>query len=163
MQIAHNGGETGGELSAVVPVKPAIKGRFVVKGQSGNPGGRVKNNQNHATKIQERIRIAESMIEGQLEAVIGSVVQKALDGDMVAAKVLLDRIIPAVKSRPVTFNVPKMNNANDIAKAVAGVIEGVASGIVTPDEGATIAGMFEIKRKYMREYMRKWRAKREES
>lgn len=40
-----------------------------------------------------------------------------------------------------------MNNANDIAKAVAGVIEGVANGVVTPDEGATIAGMFEIKRK----------------
>lgn len=85
-QIEHN---TPGELSALTP-RP-IKGRFV-KGQSGNPGGR-KHGQNHATKIAERIRLAEAMIEGQLESVIGSVVQKALDGDMVAAKILLDRII----------------------------------------------------------------------
>ena len=59
------------------------------KGQSGNPEGR-KPGSGYAAKLR-------AAIEDDLPDIIASVVKQAKDGDVGAARLLLDRVVPALK------------------------------------------------------------------
>ena len=45
----------------------------------------------------------------------------------------MERIAPAPKDQPVSFNLPKMNNALDASEAVGSVFEAVSEGGVNPN------------------------------
>ena len=62
-------------------------GRFV-PGQSGNPAGKKSGTRNRATLLAEALR------DGEGEAAARIVIDKALAGDAVAARFLLDRLTP---------------------------------------------------------------------
>jgi hypothetical protein len=62
-----------------------------VKGVSGNPAGRKPGTRNRATVW------IEQLMTGDIEAVVARVVKAAKAGDMVAAKLLLDRVAPVRK------------------------------------------------------------------
>ena len=57
-------------------------GRFQ-KGRSGNPNGRPKGSRNKATVI------AQALLEGEAEALVGKVVQLALEGDLTCLRICL--------------------------------------------------------------------------
>ena len=59
------------------------------KGQSGNPAGRPK-----GTAKVAKLR---SLIEADMPEIIAKVVELAKEGDMSAAKLLVDRAVPALK------------------------------------------------------------------
>ena len=58
-----------------------------VKGQSGNPAGKPQGCQSHAS------RTAEIMLDGQVEALTPTGMARALEGDGLALRLCLDRII----------------------------------------------------------------------
>jgi hypothetical protein len=107
------------------------------RGQSPNPAGRPAGVRNHATVL------AEQLLEGEAEGVCRSVVAHALAGDMTAAKLVLDRILPPRKDRPVRIELPEIKTASDAAGATAGVLKRVAAGEVTPEEGARVVGLID--------------------
>ena len=78
---------------------------------------------------------------------IRSIVLAAKNGDMAAAKMIIDRILPARKGRLVTFEMPKVKLASDVAAGMAAVVDQVATGQISPDEGATITGILDVRRK----------------
>jgi hypothetical protein len=82
-------------------------GRPFQKGQSGNPRGRLPGTRNHATVM------AEKLFEGAIENVCETVISKANAGDMTAARLVFERLIPARRDRPVTFQLPKIACAAD--------------------------------------------------
>jgi hypothetical protein len=47
----------------------------------------------------------------------------------------------------VVFDLPKVEAAADVLSALGAVVDAVAAGDLTPDEGATVAGLLEAKRK----------------
>jgi hypothetical protein len=117
------------------------KQRGFQKGQSGNPAGKPKGVRNRATLM------AEKLMQDDAEQVVRAVVEKAKQGDMTAARLIIERIAPVRKGRPITLDLPDAKTSADLAGAMASLVRAMATGEVTPDEAATIAGVFEIRRK----------------
>jgi hypothetical protein len=103
---------------------------------TGNPG-RPKGARNKATQA------VLALLEGEAEALSRKAVEMALAGDGVALRLCLDRIAPPRKDSPVTFPLPRMNNARDAAEAAGAVLEAVAMGELTPTEGAQVMGLID--------------------
>ena len=115
-------------------------GRFR-KGQSGNPKGKAPGTRNTALVAMDRIG------EESAQDLIRSVIAKAQDGDMTAARIVLDRAWPVRKGRPVMFTMPPVSSAADTAKALSGVLEAVAGGLLSIEEGQGLAAILEAQRK----------------
>ena len=98
------------------------------KGASGNPAGRPKGIKD------KRHRYAES-IESMIPQVLDSVFQKALAGDMTAARMLLDRTLP--NKRPEQERV-EIEHSGNIASDAQNVLRSVLDGEVSPDVGASL-------------------------
>ena len=117
-----NGRNTAGQFSA---------------GNSGRPRG----SRNKAT-----IAI-ESLLQGQAAALTQTAVTKALEGDSVALKLCMDRIAPALKDQPVSFSLPKMNNALDTSEAAGSVLTAVSEGELTPIEATRVMSLIDSYRR----------------
>ena len=59
----------------------------------------------------------------------------------------MERIAPAPKDQPVSFNLPKMNNALDATEAAGSVLRAVSEGELTPIEAARIMGLIDSYRR----------------
>ena len=104
--------------------------------QAGNPG-RPKGSRNATTLA------LESLLDGQAEALTQKAIKLALDGDMAALRICIDRILPPRKDRPVTFSLPPISCASDAAKASASLVAAVSSGEITPAEAVEIGRLLE--------------------
>ena len=111
------------------------------KGTSGNPAGKPKGARHRITLMAERL------MEDDAEAVVQSVITAAKNGDMVAARLVLERIAAPRKGRTVAFDLPPVQSAQDMVPAVAAVVQAVAEGELTPGEGQEIAAVLETQRK----------------
>lgn len=109
--------------------------RFV-KGQSGNPGGRPKLTAN-AEAIREQIKEA-------IPGVVARLIEASEGGDIGASKLLLERVLPALKPTDQPIQLPMPATPADAARTVLGA---VSTGQVTPDEaGKLLAGIGSLAR-----------------
>jgi len=117
-------------------------GRFK-PGVSGNPKGRPRGARNKATVL------AESLIDGQAEALVGKLLEMALAGDVTALRVAVERLLPPAKDRPINADAIKLPSLkpSNLAEASAVIVRAVASGRLTPSEGQALANMLEGHRK----------------
>lgn len=116
------------------------RGRFK-PGQSGNPAGKPKGARNQLTEL------AEKLLADDAQAVAQTVISAAKGGDMTAARLILDRILPVRKGRPVNFELGTIATADDVTRAIGAVLAAMSQGDLTPDEAATVAGVLDQKRK----------------
>jgi hypothetical protein len=100
-------------------------GRPFEKGVSGNPAGRSSGARNRATDI------AQALFDGEAEALARKCIELALDGDRVALKLCLERLVPR-RPRAVALDLPAIASTADLAPAIAGIAHGVAAGGLTP-------------------------------
>jgi len=80
------------------------------KGQSGNPSGRPRGARNKTTLA------VEALLDGEAEVLTRKAIERAKDGDSVALRLCLERILPPRKDRPVSFALPKIESAADAGK-----------------------------------------------
>ena len=118
-----------------------VRGKPFVPGDARRCNGRKPGTRNRVTMLAERL------MQDDAEAVIQAVITAAKAGDMVAARMVLDRLAAMPRDRVVAFDVPPIHTAEDVAQAVAAVLQSVADGTLTPAEGATVAGILETRRK----------------
>lgn len=107
------------------------------KGRSGNPAGRHPGSRNRAALI------LDALGDDEARAVLDVVVQRAKDGDMRAAEILLSRAWQVPKGRPVVLDLPPIDTRSDAAAASAVVLAAVAGGRLTPSEAVTVLGLLE--------------------
>ncbi|MCH8491008.1 MAG: hypothetical protein LAT81_13915 [Oceanicaulis sp.] len=107
---------------------------------TGNPG-KPKGARHRATQA------TLALLAGEAEVLTRRAVELALNGDVTALRLCLERIAPPRKDVPVQFELPRMEGAADAANAAAAVIDAVASGELTPTEGAHIMGLVETYRR----------------
>ena len=60
---------------------------------------------------------------------------------MAALRLCLERLLPPRRDRPVTFDLPKIENVNDLAVASSAVLEACAAGTLSPGEAADVMGL----------------------
>lgn len=106
-------------------------------GQSGNPNGRPKGSRNAATLA------LESLLDGEAEALTRKAVELALAGDITALRLCLDRILPPRRDRPIAFEMPPINNAQDARAASAALLGAVSSGNLTPAEASEVGKLID--------------------
>jgi hypothetical protein len=116
--------------------KPGNPHRF----PPGNPG-RPKGSKHKTTLI------AEKLMQDDAREIVKSVIAAAKKGDMTACKIVLDRIAPIRKGRPIRVDLPEAHTAGDVAAALAAVVTAMAAGELTPDEASMVASVLEVRRK----------------
>ena len=100
---------------------PKTRGRPFPPGNPGRPKG-----SRHRLTV-----LAEKLMEDDAEEVVRAVIAAAKGGDMTAARLVLERISPPRKGRPVTFDLAPGETADDILTALGGVVRAVAGGDLT--------------------------------
>lgn len=112
-----------------------------MRGKSGNSAGRPVGTRHKALVALDAIGTENA------GAILEAVVTAAKGGDMRAAEILLSRLWPVRKGRPVELAFPPLHHAADLVVALAAVAEAMARGEVSPDEAHLIAGVLEVQRR----------------
>lgn len=111
------------------------------KGQSGNPAGRPRGARNKVTL----------MVLGLMEDAAGEITQAVIDaartGDLTAAKLVLERLAPPLRERPISIELPDTSTTEGVSKAQQVIIEAVGKGELLPGEGNNLATLVENRRK----------------
>jgi hypothetical protein len=78
-----------------------------------------------------------AILEGLLAPV------KAMEGDPVAMRLCLERLISTRKDRPISFELPKIETTGDCTGAMKSLLASVAAGNISPEEGTAVAILIE--------------------
>lgn len=103
------------------------------KGQSGNPRGKRPGTRNRTTLAME------ALLDGEAQAITRKAVQLAKAGDTTALRLCLDRLYPVRRDRPITFDAPELQSANDAAELSRAIVRAAAQGELTPIEAGELA------------------------
>ena len=111
------------------------RGRPYKAGRSGNPEGRPRGSRNKATMA------VEALLDGEAKAIARKAVEKALEGDMAALRLCLERVLPPRRDRPVVFDLPKIEGVSDALNASSAVLTACAAGTLSPGEAVEVMGL----------------------
>jgi hypothetical protein len=111
--------------------------------QTGNPGGpgRPRGSRNAVN-----LRLDELAGDGA-EAMVRKMVDAATEGNLAAARLVLNRIWTAPKGRTVEFELPPVDSPEDAVRANAAVMQAMADGRLTTEEGAAFSAVIETQRR----------------
>lgn len=93
------------------------------KGNSGNPGGKAIGKTSRA-----RFR---ALVDVSLPEIVKKLVDAAKNGDMQAARIIIDRCVPALKSTTDTLSIP---TAGTLAERGERIITAMGKGECSPDQ-----------------------------
>lgn len=105
--------------------KQSRAGRWT-KGTSGNPAGRPPGSRNQATLAME------ALLEGEAERLTPKALELALNGDMAALRLCLERLQPPRKERSIQLMLPPIQTAKQICEAMGAITTAISEGQITP-------------------------------
>ena len=74
-------------------------------------------------------------------------IQAARGGDTTAIRMVLERVAPLSRNRPVQFDMPAIETAADLGEAMGAILQAAADGELAPDEVVSIASLIETRRR----------------
>jgi hypothetical protein len=85
--------------------------------------------------------MAQSLMAGDVEAIFGTVIDKAKAGDMLAARLIAERVCPPPKSKTyVQIDLPPLSTPADLVAATAVIVAEVGAGkLALEDVGPLVA------------------------
>ncbi|MEZ5960600.1 MAG: hypothetical protein R3C30_09275 [Hyphomonadaceae bacterium] len=112
---------------------PKSRGRPFAPGNAGRPPGA----RNKATLA------AEALLDGQVEAITQKLVDAALAGDMTAIKLVLERVAPPRRSRPISVELPELTEPKDLAEIMRCVVDATLRGELSTSEAESVARLID--------------------
>lgn len=103
------------------------------KGQSGNPKGRPRGILNQAGWRE--------IIAKDLPDILKVLAASAKAGDTQAARLLLDRVLPSIKTVDTPAPLAPAAGPSDLAGAATAVLAALSTGEATPDQAASLASV----------------------
>lgn len=103
------------------------------KGQSGNPRGKPKGSRNKSSLA------AEALLEGSLKKICRRIEEEAVNGNMHAAKMILERFLPPRKDRLIRIDLPEIKAYEDVLSASNFILSAVCKGEISPSEGESLS------------------------
>jgi len=110
-------------------------------GQSGNPAGRKAGQRHRSTVMLEKLMASDA------KTILQAVLTAAAAGDMSAARMILDRVVPVAKDRPIAIDLPDTSTMQGSQEAAGAIVEAVARGHMLPSEGAALSALLEAQRR----------------
>jgi hypothetical protein len=80
----------------------------------------------------------EELLAEHGEAILLKFVEQALDGDRGALRQAIGKLIPQLRSRPIEFELPLIENRQDAASAVSLVLQQCTTGVLTLDDASKL-------------------------
>ena len=117
-----------------------VRGRPFQKGNTFGRG-RPKGSRNKSTSV------VQQLLEEHSEPIGRKCVIEALKGNPAALKLCMERLAPVRHDAPVRVKLPIVSTAQDVSTAEQKVIQSIASGNITPNQGESIANTLEKRRK----------------
>jgi hypothetical protein len=100
--------------------------------QPGNPG-RPPGAKNRTTLI------VEQLAEGQAEELVQKVIELAQAGDVSCLRMMLDRLWPPRRGRPIKLDMPPLKTSADVLNSITLLLNAIAQGHLTPDEASALS------------------------
>ena len=105
----------------------------------GNPG-RPKGSRNKATMA------VEVLLEGEAEALSRKAIELALDGNMRALELCLERIAPVRKDRSISISLPDIGSNAGVVDAGDAIINAIICGDISLSEGEKLMALIDRQR-----------------
>lgn len=101
------------------------------KGQSGNPLGKPKGARDKRTELRE-------LLKPHAPALVQKAIDMAVEGDMTALRLCIDRIVPPLRARedPVVLD----GLSGSLSEQSSQLMAAIADGRLSPSEGSTLLG-----------------------
>lgn len=96
-------------------------------GQSGNPMGRVKGSVNKRTQLAK-------LLEPHAEALIARMIALALDGDVMALRLCIERLIPKMQYKPTGIEFPNELNKRNLPKLMDEILRAAFDGRISIED-----------------------------
>ncbi len=87
--------------------------------------------------------VCQDTLERHAEILTNKCVYLALQGNLTALRLCMERLTPARRQRVLHFKLPPLKSIADLAAASESVVRGVTRGQLTTAEGQAFSGMLE--------------------
>lgn len=114
-------------------------GRFT-RGNRGGPG-------RPSGLPNRRTRHLEALLEQHAEHLVAVLIRKARSGDAVALRIVVDRLLPPRRRRPIEIDLPPINGLADLTAAHNAVLSALNVGEISASEAQSLAAVIETQRK----------------
>jgi hypothetical protein len=105
------------------------------RGKPFKPGnaGRPRGARNRATLA------AEALLDGEAEALTRKAIALALDGNILALRLCLERLLPPRREHDVVVSLPELHSPRDAGEVSAAILHAATTGEITLGEAAELA------------------------
>jgi hypothetical protein len=110
------------------------KGQFK-NGTSGNPFGRPAGSRNKATLA------CEQLLDGKSELLTAKLLDMALEGNIHAMRMCLDRTLPPRRERCINLELRPITSLQDLPILYQDITTAIADGRITPGEGLCLSNI----------------------
>ncbi len=106
--------------------------------------GRPKGSHNRSTAA------ALALLGEHLVPLIRKCIAEALKGDMIAMRLCLERILPALRESPIRFKSAPTSTSAEVGKMQDTILKEISKGRIVPQQGETVVNILDAKRRLSR-------------